>query len=299
MDSDYDPTSPAKNEKGDSPPPPPVQPHCEPVLPNAKKNQSDCGKETAKNSSPQTRAVEWWQLVVNGLLAVVGIFVLLVYSCQLDVMRGQLKNMEGQLEQMKGAGAQTDQLINKTAEQAGATSDLAKQAKLSDETLRVRDRSFVNLVPVVSFFPPENPTVVAIDISVQNLGNIPARRISLQYACPIVPPSVDPLPLAEWSGAELPFVAPKQQFPLNACNIETRKAESAIKLGMRIFALLKAEYVDSFDPAKCHITQMSLIVNLDLKRRQYSFRPNGPHNCADEDCQSKCQLSKNSPGKPN
>ena len=291
MDSDDDPARRANNEKGDPPAPPPVQPYCEPILGNSKKNHSDDSKDSSKKPPLPTRTVELLQLAANIVLALVGIFVLLIYSGQLDVMRGQLKNMEGQLEQMKGAGAQTDQLINKTAEQAVATKDLARQAKRSDETLRLRDRAYVyfgdaDFAPYP--YPPAKPTVWGVTIPIYNAGNMPAHKIVVRYSCPDIPhsdrPTKVPFDSADWKTPEMTqTIGQKLAFVFQACHIPIETIADAQKGKRDVFIIAEVRYTDGFDPDRTRVTQMARTLLFD----QHGGRRLGlgaSHNCSDDDC---------------
>lgn len=291
MNSGYDSSSPAESEKGDPPPPSPVQSHSEPILTDPKENQSDSNKESAIKSPPSTRAVEWWQLGINGVLAVVGILVLCVYSGQLDVMRGQLKNMEGQLEQMKGAGAQTDQLINKAAEQAVATNELARQAKRSDEALRLRDRAYVYFgdPSFIEYpYPPAKPTVWGVAIPAYNAGNMPAHRVVVRYSCPDAPssgkPTKVPFDPANLKMAEMTqTIGPKQSLVFQACDIPIEVIDDAKKGKRDVFIITEVRYTDGFDPDRTRVTQMARTLLFD----QHGGRRLGlgtSHNCSDDDC---------------
>lgn len=57
--------------------------------------------QTAKELAREFRWIEVWTLIINGVLAIVGIVALCIYGGQLGVMKGQLGNMSQQLGQMQ------------------------------------------------------------------------------------------------------------------------------------------------------------------------------------------------------
>jgi hypothetical protein len=164
----------------------------------------------------------------------------------------------------------------------------------TDQTSRLRDRAFIYFSdPPLTPYPPDKPIVWGAGISVLNAGNMPARRIAIQYDCPDAPMSdqiTDPFPLAKWKNAEVGnVIGPKNQFSLLACNIPiaTVKAAKWSEDGKQpvrqIFYVAQVKYLDGFDLDEPRITQMSRKLIFD-QQGNYSLGFTGPHNCSDDDC---------------
>ncbi len=121
------PTSDAQSQPPRQPPVTPPTPPQGEVGPNPN-DRPDNQQETARELAREFRWVEAAQLVVNGVLAMVGIIALCIYH-------GQLKVMQGQLGQMQSSGGQTDQLICLYRQQVGklaqqVTDTMSSQFKL-------------------------------------------------------------------------------------------------------------------------------------------------------------------------
>ena len=85
-------------------------------------------KNTAKELAREFRWMEGAQLIISGVLAVVGIVALCIYH-------GQLTAMQGQLAEMQGSGKQTDKLICLYQQQIGKMSDQVDQlSRQADDT---------------------------------------------------------------------------------------------------------------------------------------------------------------------
>jgi hypothetical protein len=115
-------------------------------------NQNDTAKELAR----EFRWVEFAQLAVNGVLAVIGIFALCIYHGQLDVMRGQLSEIIKQYPELQKS--------------AGAARDSVTQAEASS---RLEQRAWVGVVSIV---PPDLRPKSDFFLSLQavNSGHTPA-----------------------------------------------------------------------------------------------------------------------------
>jgi len=61
---------------------------------SADPNERDGHQSTAKELAREFRWIEFFQLSINGALAIIGIFALCIYSGQLKVMQGQLDEMK-------------------------------------------------------------------------------------------------------------------------------------------------------------------------------------------------------------
>ena len=169
---------------------------------------------------------------------------------------------------------------------AGLTAWISYEA---DQTSRLRDRAFVYFSdPPVSPYPPGNPTVWSLGITIANAGNMPARRVAVRFACPNAPFS-DEIPdtfrlVNQWNKAEIASViGPKQGASLQACNVPIEIINEAKRSLRRIFYLVEVTYLDGFYLGATRITQMS---------RAFSFDPYGgqslsftrSRNCSDDDC---------------
>lgn len=119
MDNKEDSEQPTDTTDRNSPSPvPPETAESPREIPANSKNDPKEDKGTARELAREFRWFEVLSLAVNGVLAVVGIFALIIYN-------GQLKVMRRQLDQMKDGSTQTDKLIAATEELAKAATNQA------------------------------------------------------------------------------------------------------------------------------------------------------------------------------
>lgn len=161
----------------------------------------------------------------------------------------------------------------------------------SDQTSRLRDRAFINFSnPTLKDFPQYNPAHMTINITAQNTGNVPAKNVSIDYDCLIVEKSkdiADPFKIAKFRKAPIPqFMGPKQIVGFAAMDVE-RDAfmDRMLKEGIKVYVVVKTEYLDGFDPDHKRTTQMSRQFHVD-NAKLHSFSFAGSHNCIDDDCNS-------------
>lgn len=157
----------------------------------------------------------------------------------------------------------------------------------TDETSRLRDRALLYFGnPPVTPYPAAAPIVWGVGIAVGNFGNMPARQVSIRYACPDAPRSdnvKDPFPLAQWKTAEAgSVIGPKQQLVLQACDVPIAVIQDAQKDLRDLFAVVEVRYLDGFAP-HMRVTQASRIFRFDQWGGE-SLGIAGPHNCSDDDC---------------
>lgn len=165
----------------------------------------------------------------------------------------------------------------------------------TDQTSRLRDRAFVSFGdPPQEAYPrlPAAPTIWAAGIKVANAGNMPARRVTIRYACPDAPHDeavTDTFGLVgsnDWKTAQIgSVIIPKQGATLQGCAIPIDVYNDAKNSGRQLFYLVEAQYLDGFDLETVRVTQMS---------RYFAFDPWGgrslgfttSHNCTDDDCRT-------------
>jgi hypothetical protein len=137
---------------------------------------------------------------------------------------------------------------------------------------------------------------LGVGIIILNAGNMLARSIMVQYACPDAPSSdktIDPFRLAHWERAEVGnVIGPKNNFQLQACQIPiatvaaahwSKDAKGAPKEPEReIFYVVQVTYLDGFSDEQ-RVTQMSRNFWFD-EQNNFSLGFRGPHNCSDDDC---------------
>ena len=147
----------------------------------------------------------------------------------------------------------------------------------TDQTSWLRDRAFIYFGdPPVIAYPPDNPIVWGVGVFISNAGNMPARRLTIRYACPDSPRSEhvsDPFSLAKWNGVEVgSVVGPKQGFSLQGCNVPIEKINDA-KKGLRdVFYVSEVKYIDGFDLKTLRVTQVSRIFSLrSVGRTKFGF----------------------------
>ncbi|MGA7787009.1 MAG: hypothetical protein WCA56_02460 [Xanthobacteraceae bacterium] len=163
----------------------------------------------------------------------------------------------------------------------------------TDQTSRLRDRAFISFGdPPQEPYPPApaSPTIWAAGITVANTGNMPARRVTIRYACPDAPAGeevADTFGLAsstEWKSAQIgSVIVPRQGATLQGCAIPIEVYNDAKNSRRQLFYIVEARYMDGFDLDTVRVTQMS---------RYFAFDPWGgrslgftkTHNCTDDDC---------------
>ena len=159
----------------------------------------------------------------------------------------------------------------------------------TDQTSRLRDRALVYFGdPTITPYPPDNPTVWGVGITVANAGNMPARRVTIRYACPDARLSEE-VPdtfrlVAKWSNAQIgSVIGPKQGATLQGCSIPIDVITDAKKSLRHVFYLVEATYLDGFYLSTTRITQVSRVFSFDRFGGQ-SLQFTSSHNCSDDDC---------------
>jgi hypothetical protein len=171
--------SPAADPKDQSPPQPPMIPvaPAEREISGNPKKCSDPQQDTAKELAREFRWVEFAQLAINGVLAIVGIIALLIYHGQLDVMRGQLGEIVKQYPEIK-----------KSAEANVAASQAATESlKTIGKQFQLDQRPFVTVVCCKTSdisgnnIPPTIGKAVGANIEIHNVGKSPAFNLFTHY----------------------------------------------------------------------------------------------------------------------
>lgn len=181
--------------------------------------------------------------------------------------------------------------VNFTQKIADATA-VQSQAILKQTNAAIfRDKAFINILnPTFSFYPPNKPTRVAIQIIGENIGSLPANKVIIQYDCPHFNKSkniTDPFPFAEWKKAIFSnLIGARKPFDAQGCEIPGEIWNAAAALNIDLFYLVKVSYMDGITYSPPRITQMSRVIRFD-KEGGISFSYAGKHNCYDEDCPKK------------
>lgn len=159
----------------------------------------------------------------------------------------------------------------------------------TDETSRLRDRAFVYFSnPIFKYYPypPQKPTSWAIDIQMINVGNMPARNVSVQ--CEFIKsklPIDDPFQTAKLSEKKLTnVIGPKQAISFTAGEGPLNELDEILQGKLCIQISAQIEYIDGFDLKKKRVTQISRQLHID-NSGGYSFSFSGRHNCAEDDCE--------------
>ena len=163
----------------------------------------------------------------------------------------------------------------------------------TDQTSRLRDRAFVYFgdPPVTPYpNPPIDPILWGVGITVTNAGNMPARRLTIRYACPDAPAS-DDVPdtfrlATQWKTAQIgSVIGPKQGATLQGCEVPIEVINDAKKSPplRHVFYLVEAKYLDGFYLSTPRVTQMSRVFGFDKWGGQ-NLGFTSSHNCSDDDC---------------
>ena len=89
-------------------------------------------ENTARELAREFRWIEIWTLIINGVLAIVGIVALTVYSGQLKVMQGQLTQMQLQLPEIQRSAKAAEDGANLARQQAIALQQAVVKMWFSD-----------------------------------------------------------------------------------------------------------------------------------------------------------------------
>lgn len=149
------------------------------------KNKSGDDQDTTRELRREFRWFEMASLFVQGVLAIIGIWALCIYSGQLDVMRGQLTQMNATLSQMKEQTkaahiSAVGNLVSGVASSAQA--DISQKALNSTIAISQQDRrAWVGVVGVITQRPHiegDTFSVQSVKITIRNSGRTPALEMS-------------------------------------------------------------------------------------------------------------------------
>jgi hypothetical protein len=187
-------------------------PSCTPA--SGRENQYPSGALDSPASKPNDDIEIQRKLVTfTGLLVLVGALQFIALVVQSIVFYCTLAAIRGQLTAMKEAGAQTDKLIGRAAEQAKATQDSADAAKTSLEMLISKERARIWIEPAPLDLDKER----SVEYKLSFHGTTPAFILDAQAGTDITD---SPDPATGWERLSLPMVPiPRQitpQTPLDA-----------------------------------------------------------------------------------
>jgi hypothetical protein len=97
---------------------------------------------------------------------------------------------------------------------------------------------------------------------------MPARRVTIRYACPDAPFSDDAADtfklVKQWKNAQISnVIGPKQEATLQACAVPIDLINDAKNSHRHIFYVVEAKYLDGFDLYTNRVTQMSRVFAFD------------------------------------
>src|SRR5579864_3352876 len=194
MTNENDSDTPISDSPSQSPPQAPVIPPAplQGTLPDDGKRKADDTKNEADELAREFRAAEKWVIGTNITLAIIGIFALCIYYCQLKVMRGQLGEIIRQYPQLQksaqaaadGAGAAQSQLVK-----------MDESNRINREALESVQRAFVIFPAMPKFSPPIQTlgkgTYYSLEIPIQNVGATQAQSLRDRVSCAV---PMHPLP---------------------------------------------------------------------------------------------------------
>jgi hypothetical protein len=160
--------------------------------------------------------------------------------------------------------------------------------KDADLSFKRANRAFVyfNEATLARYSPQGTTIAFGLSIPITNSGNTPARSLTVQFACPILPDkSRDAFDVVKWdAAAPMPFVlGPKQTITTQACNFTPVHIHDAKNRQTNIFFVAIIKYEDTLNPGTGRVTQLSQQIDFDSSGG-HSFAYVGRHNCSDEDC---------------
>jgi hypothetical protein len=174
MTNENNSDAPSADATGQPPRQPPVIPPAPPqgeVGPNPTDRPNN-EQETARELAREFRWVEGAQLVVNGVLAIVGIIALCIYGGQLKVMRGQLGEIIRQFPEIQKSA-------NANVKAADQTEKAVKNAAVD---FRLDQRAWIGIdFPILNAVrgADKKQITVTIQASIKNTGKTPALKMSL------------------------------------------------------------------------------------------------------------------------
>ena len=123
---------------------------------------------------------------------------------------------------------------------------------VTDQTSRLRDRAFLYFGdPPITPYPPGSPILWGVGITVTNAGNMPARRLTIRYACPDAPfsddvPDTFQLATTQWKTAQIgSVIGPRQAATLQGCEVPIDVINDAKKSLRHVFYLVEAKYLEA------------------------------------------------------
>lgn len=210
-----------------------------------------------------TRPIEWLQVGLNAVLALIAIGALCVYHSQLGAMKGQQSVMQGQVDEM-----------------------------------RAEQRAFVSVADVsLHATISEGQPAWGFAIDWINSGKQPTYRLHIHNACPTRDqPAADPWNLkTDLSGDAKRFLGPGQHQLGGTCTfkaVDVRKMQNG---EVHLYMASRVEYWDrSNKDGPPYVTEFCIEVG-DIEGNPLSSEgkltmegfPCKSHNCADEDCKNQ------------
>lgn len=171
MTNENDSDTPATDPQGQPPHQPPVIPAAPPqgeVSPNSN-DGSNNQQETARELAREFRWVEGAQLVVNGILAIVGIVALCIYGGQLKVMRGQLGEIVKQYPELQKSAT--------AAKSAADTADATLKA--SGQQFKIEERPYITIAIFQLTPMPASAGSFHVGLHMINSGKTPALSVKV------------------------------------------------------------------------------------------------------------------------
>jgi len=179
MTNENDSDSPPAKSEGQPSPQSPMIPSAPPKgeVSTDPKKSANADQNTATELAREFRWVEGAQLVVNGVLAIVGIIALLIYHGQLTTMNGQLTEMQEARRQAKIDNAQAIAAQQQIAQDSLAKSqnNFERSSREAQESFRADQRAWVGVSGAdLTQFEANKP--LHFDVALLNTGKTPARK---------------------------------------------------------------------------------------------------------------------------
>jgi hypothetical protein len=180
---------PARKEEPAQPnPPPPIPPQNHAVLSSAEENPRENNVNVSVNLPSGSRPIEWFQLGLNAVLAIIGILAVCIYGGQLNTMKGQLTAANKQLTEIEKQYPE----LQKSAKAAKDSADTAEEALVSVQRAfivvtkqDVVGIGFGNSQQSIVKFTWENTGVTpGIDLTTHVSFMQPDRPLSAKYTFP-------------------------------------------------------------------------------------------------------------------
>jgi hypothetical protein len=287
-----------KSLQNPDPAPPPTPPTDNQVLPRAEEQPPDNRVYVTLNVPDRTKPVEVLQVIVNGALAVIGLFALWIYRGELHTMNGQLTEIQRQYPELQKSA----EAAKNAATEAKSANDITREALVSVQRAYV----FTGSDEIIPIGDEDGKVISAIlPVKLENSGSTPTRKtkahINWHYYPTALPKGFRFPDMFTKDSVNAPFViGPRGHFDLDTEPIRLEILEAVRLHRFHLYLWGWAKYYDVFKDTPLRLTEFCY----DVSPVQGAMQPSGfksltvrynqcvPHNCYDEECSDYAERAK-------